>query len=176
VPPPPQSELFTPLTCERIVAIDVSKRERRLRAHCEGGGIVEMPVALGRESVGPKRRTGDERTPEGSYRISGAPRPSRFHRFVPIDYPSLADAAIARAEGRLSERDYRRIAAAHELGKPPPPDTALGGHLGLHGEGERWRGDSPYLDWTNGCIGLADSDIDFIAAHTSVGTLVVISP
>jgi murein L,D-transpeptidase YafK len=135
-----------------------------------------MTVALGRDTDGPKRNAGDARTPEGYYRISGPPRPSRFYRFVPIDYPSMADAATARADGRLSEADYRRIAAAHGLGKPPPADTALGGHFGFHGEGKRWRGDSRYLDWTNGCIGLTDADVDFIAERTAIGTQVMIAP
>lgn len=176
-PPAPPPELQAPARCERILQIEVSKRERRLRARCEGGGVVEMRVAVGRGSNGDKREAGDSRTPEGHYRISGPPRPSRrFYRFVPIDYPSLADAATARAEGRLSESDYRRIAAAHGLGEPPPADTALGGQLGFHGEGKRWRGDSRHLDWTYGCIGLADADVDFIAARSAVGTPVVIAP
>jgi len=177
VPPAPPPDLLAPAACDRIVAIEVSKRERRLRARCEGGGVVEMPVALGRESDGPKREEGDSRTPEGHYRISGPPRPSRrFHRFVPIDYPSLADAATARAEGRLSEAEYREIAAAHGLGEPPPANTALGGYLGFHGEGKRWRGDSRFLDWTYGCIGLPDADVDFIADRSAVGTPVSIEP
>ena len=105
-----------PLPCERIVAIEVSKRERQLRAHCDGGGMAEMPVALGRESEGPKREAGDWRTPE------------------------------------------------------------LGGHLGFHGEGKRWRGDSRLLDWTYGCFGLADADVDFLAERSAVGTPVSIEP
>ena len=180
-PPPPapvpaMAEPAPALACDRILVIEVAKRERRLRAHCEGGAVVEMPVALGRGPAGDKRTMGDARTPEGHYRISGPPRKSRFHRFLPIDYPSMADAATARAEGRLSEADYRRIAAAHGLAEPPPWDTSLGGQLGLHGEGKKWRGDSRYLDWTFGCIGLADADIDFIAARSSIGTPVVIVP
>src|SRR2546426_3669287 len=159
--PPAPFDLRARAQCYRIVAIEVSKRERRLRAHCEGGGVVEMTVALGRQPTGPKRDAGDTHTPEGHYRISGSPRPSRFHRFVPIDYPSMADAETARAEGRLSKADYRRIADAHARGDPPPADTALGGHLGFHGEGKRWRGDSRFLDWTYGCIALADADVDF---------------
>jgi hypothetical protein len=173
---PAAREGLEPPPCERIAAIEVSKRDRRLRASCEGGRVVEMTVALGRERVGDKRSAGDARTPEGHYRISGMPRPSRFHRFVPIDYPSLADAATARAEGRLSESDYRRIAAAHGVGEPPPSDTALGGNLGFHGEGRRWRGDSRFLDWTFGCLGLSDEDIDFLASRSAVGTPVLIEP
>jgi murein L,D-transpeptidase YafK len=173
--PEPPAEPSSPAPCEHILAIQVSKRERRLRAHCEGGATVEMTVAFGRAD-GPKRAAGDARTPEGYYRISGPARSSRFHRFVPIDYPSLADAATARAEGRLSEPEYWRIASAHGMNQPPPADTALGGRLGFHGEGERWRGDSPYLDWTYGCIALSDADVDFLAAHSAVGTPVLIEP
>ena len=138
--------------------------------------MVEMTIALGRED-GAKRAAGDTRTPEGHYRISGPPRPSRrFHRFVPIDYPSRADAEIARITGRLSAEDYQRILDAHARRVPPPGDTALGGQLGFHGEGRRWRGDSRYLDWTYGCIGLADADIDFLAERSAIGTPVVIEP
>ena len=175
-PPPPLAAPTPEVGCERILAIEVAKHERLLRAHCEGGAVVEMPVALGRGRAGDKRVRGDARTPEGHYRISGPPRASRFHRFLPIDYPSLADAATARAEGRLSEDDYRRIAAAHGLAEAPPSDTSLGGELGLHGEGKKWRGESRFHDWTYGCIGLADADIDFIAARSAIGTPVVIAP
>jgi len=171
--PSPRAE--APAVCEQIVAIEVSKREHRLRAECQGGALVEMMVALGRGAAGPKLRVGDSRTPEGRYRI-GAARPSRFHRFIPLDYPSLSDAETALVEGRLSDADYRRIAAAHAQGQPPPADTALGGYLGLHGEGNRWRGDSRLIDWTLGCIGLSDADVDFIASRCAVGTPVSIFP
>jgi murein L,D-transpeptidase YafK len=171
----PLARIAEPAVCERILAIAVSKRDRRLRAACEGGAQVEMVVALGRGAAGPKLHTGDSRTPEGQYRI-GAARPSRFHQFIPFDYPSLSDAETARAQGRLSDADYRRIAAAHEHGESPPADTALGGFLGLHGEGERWRGDSRLLDWTLGCIALSDADVDFIAARSAEGTPLSIVP
>lgn len=162
--------------CERVGRIEVSKAERKLRLLCEGGAVVEMRVALGREPEGPKRDAGDWRTPEGSYRISAPSRPSRFHRFIPIDYPSLEDARLAFEEGRISRATFERILAAHERGLPPPGDTALGGALGLHGEGERWRGDSADLDWTYGCVALTDEEIDFIAERAEVGTPVVILP
>jgi murein L,D-transpeptidase YafK len=165
-----------PSPCERIVAISVSKRDRLLRAQCEGGALVEMVVALGRGVGGPKLQMGDARTPEGHYRLSGPARASRFHRFIPFDYPSLADAATAHAHGRLADADYHRIEAAYARGEAPPADTTLGGHLGIHGEGERWRGDSRLLDWTLGCIGLADADVDFIAARSAIGTPVWIGP
>ncbi len=152
------------------------KSERRLHARCERGAVVTLPVALGRDPDGPKRRAGDLRTPEGRYRITGPARPSRFHRFIPIDYPSRADAETAYSEGRLSETDYLRIARAHLDGLSPPQDTPLGSRLGFHGEGSRWRGESEHLDWTTGCVALRDGDVDFLAERVAPGTPVEIRP
>jgi hypothetical protein len=170
-PLPAEPERAPPsAACLRIERIVVHKGERKLWARCAGGAVVMLGVALGRAPEGPKRERGDQRTPEGDYRIVGPARPSRFHRFLPIDYPSLADADRAHAEGRISARDHARIAAAHRRGIAPPGDTPLGGGLGFHGEGRRWRGESVALDWTDGCIALADRDLDFLAARVAVGT------
>jgi hypothetical protein len=178
VPPaPPAAEIpVPPPPCVSVTRIEVIKSRRLLRAHCEGGRIVELTVALGRDTAGAKLRAGDTRTPEGHYRVNGPPRSSRFHLFIPIDYPSLEDARAGRADGRISAAAYARIEAAHARGESPPGDTALGGNLGFHGEGDRWRGDSVDLDWTNGCVGLSDADIDFLAARIAVGTPVAITP
>jgi murein L,D-transpeptidase YafK len=137
---------------------------------------VEILVALGRGDPEPKRAIGDQRTPEGHYRVSAPARASRFHLFVPIDYPSLADAEAAHAEGRLSWGDLERVRVAHARGEAPPGDTALGGSMGFHGEGDRWRGESAALDWTYGCIAMPDDQIEFLAAHVEVGTEVWIRP
>jgi murein L,D-transpeptidase YafK len=162
--------------CLRIVRIEVSKGERRLRAVCDGGSIVTMTAALGRDPAGPKLAVGDLRTPEGHYRITQPARPSRFHRFLSIDYPSMQDAEAALADGRIPVSDYIAIVQAHELGAEPPQDTPLGGGLGLHGEGPRWHGDSADLDWTFGCVAVSDEELDFLAERAPVGTPVVISP
>lgn len=162
--------------CEKVERIVVAKAQHRLTAFCAGGAVREAAVALGRESLGPKFLRGDMKTPEGEYRVAGPARESRFHRFIPIDYPSREDAEGARREGRLSDADFRRIVEAHDRGEIPPADTPLGGDLGFHGEGERWAGASPDLDWTYGCIGLSDDDIDFLAERLRVGVPVEIVP
>jgi murein L,D-transpeptidase YafK len=173
-PPAPAPRPVT--RCERIVQIEVAKSERLLRARCASGAVVTMGIALGREPNGPKRKSGDLRTPEGLYRVSGAARPSRFHRFLAIDYPSVADAERALAEGRIDDRDHARILAAHEAFETPPADTPLGGAIGFHGEGPRWEGDSEDLDWTLGCIAVPDDDLDFLIARIEVGVPVRIRP
>jgi len=159
-----------------IFRLEVRKSERTLVADCEGGARHEFTVALSRSRDGAKRRAGDWKTPEGTYRIAGPPRASRYHLFVPIDYPSRADVEAGLADGLIGPRTAARLLAGLDRGDLPPQDSPLGGTLGFHGEGEKWRGDSRLLDWTYGCFALADEDVEFIAARTRVGTPVVILP
>jgi murein L,D-transpeptidase YafK len=136
-----------------------------------------MTAALGREPRGDKIAAGDDRTPEGLYRVSGPARASRFHLFIPIGYPSAEDAEAALLDGRISPRDHARILYAETFGEAPPDDTPLGSGLGLHGEGRRWRGESAALDWTNGCVAVTDEEIEFLARRVEVGkTEVLIEP
>ena len=133
-----------------------------------GGGTLEFPIALSRER-GPKRVAGDERMPEGDYRFIGPPRKSRFYGFIPIDYPSRADADRAFAEGRITKEEHAAIGHSHRLGRLPPQNTPLGGALGIHGEGPRWRGDLA-LNWTYGCIAVTDLAIAQLAKLVRPGT------
>jgi murein L,D-transpeptidase YafK len=177
-PPPPApapAPIPPPAACQEVERLTVYKSERRLVAACRGGGERVFPVSLSREPVGAKRVQGDRRVPEGEYRVAGAARPSRFHLFLPIDYPSPADAERALAEGRITRAERDAIARAHAAGALPPHDTALGGRLGIHGEGARWRGDLD-LDWTEGCVAVTDAAIDWLAVAAPPGTPVVILP
>ena len=180
-PPPPAPEVApapspVPSPCLHIARLVAHKQERLLEIQCEGGFVFSVPAAFGRGERARKRAASDQRTPEGEYRVSGPARTSRFYRFVPIDYPSVADADDALAERRISAADHARIVAAHRRGALPPQDTPLGGALGLHGEGARWRGESKALDWTEGCIALSDRDVEFVAARVRRGTPVEIRP
>lgn len=163
--------------CSVISSIEIWKKNRALVAHCAHGGGVAMRVALGREEDGPKRAGRDNRTPEGYYHVAGpARRSQKFHLFLPIDYPSRADAELGLALGTIDEPTYEQIVGALEEGRVPPQDTALGGHVGFHGEGERWKGDSVNLNWTYGCIALDDDQIEFLAERAPAGTPVIIRP
>lgn len=162
--------------CTRIRWLEVRKSERSLRAWCADGATVDLHIALGPDARGPKRVRGDGRTPEGYYRVKGTAHRGEYHRFVSIDYPSRVDAAEALARGTISEETFREIVAAHETNRLPPQDTILGGYLGIHGEGDLWRGSTARADWTQGCIAVTDAEIDFLAARLPPETPVVILP
>lgn len=172
--PPAPPATGDPSVCRRAERIHVRKSERTLRLHCAGGAVLTFPIALARQR-GPKRARGDERMPEGEYRISGPPRTSRFHLFIPFDYPSRADADRALAEQRIDAATHASIARAHARRRMPPQDTPLGGALGLHGEGVRWRGDLK-LNWTEGCVAVTDAAIEQIAGLVRPGTPIRIEP
>jgi murein L,D-transpeptidase YafK len=174
-PAPPELEPPPLAPCVRIERLTLHKRERTLRAQCAGGRELELRVALGRAPDGTKERTGDYRTPEGSYRLHAVAR-SRFHLFIPLDYPSPDDARRGFQEGRITLEDRRRIERAHAEGAMPPADTPLGGAIGLHGEGEEWSGASRLFDWTFGCVALSDRDIELLASRTAPGTPIDIQP
>jgi murein L,D-transpeptidase YafK len=176
-PPAPEVRPETPgalLPCKRAERIEVSKSQRSLTVRCVGGGTLTFPIALSRER-GPKRVANDERMPEGAYRIAGPPRTSRFHVFIPIDYPSRADADRGLKEGLITKDEHAAIAHAHREGRLPPQDTPLGGVLGIHGEGTRWRGDLA-LNWTTGCIAVSDPAISQLSRLARPGTPVQITP
>ena len=113
-------------------------------------------VALGRGGSGPKVKEGDNKVPEGHYRIAGRKLDSHFHYALKISYPELKD-----------------IAAAKKLGVKP------GGDIMIHGlrNGTGWLGSlHRLLDWTAGCIAVTDDEIDEIARVVPDGTPVEIKP
>lgn len=176
-PAPPAPRAEPPAAdCTRIESIEVHKSARRLVAICDGGARVRMHVALGQAPLGTKLASGDSRTPEGRYRIAAPARTSRYHRFILIDYPSRADAEAGLRSGRIDASVFEQLREALDAGAVPPQDTALGGYIGLHGEGPRWRGHSETLDWTTGCIAVRDDEIEFLAERLEPGTPLVILP
>jgi lipoprotein-anchoring transpeptidase ErfK/SrfK len=178
--PAPTRASSTPVpaakTCRRIARIDVWKASHRLKATCENGAELTMTVAIGRGARAAKQESGDARTPEGRYAVAGAARTSRFHLFIPIDYPSVSDAERGLSEGIVDATTHAQILDAHSAGRLPPQDTALGGSIGLHGEGEDWQGESRRSDWTLGCIAVSDDEIERLAERVHVGVPVWIHP
>jgi murein L,D-transpeptidase YafK len=120
----------------------VLKGPRRLLLLRGDRVLRDYEVALGPNPKGAKRRNGDGRTPEGRYWLDWRIEESRFHRAIHVSYPNDRDRSIAR-----------------DSGVPP------GGGVMIHGlpNGERWVGDvHREFDWTNGCIGVTDDEMNEI--------------
>ena len=133
----------------RADEIRVDKSERRMQLLRDGTVIKTYKILLGDAPVGHKRQQGDERTPEGRYRISFRNDKSRFHLSLRVSYPNAADRAQARARG-----------------------VAPGGDIMIHG------GTPPghARDWTDGCIALTNLQIEEVWRLVQVGTPILISP
>jgi murein L,D-transpeptidase YafK len=113
-------------------------------------------VALSRDPVGPKERAGDHKVPEGNYIVDAKNPHSRFHLALHVSYPNAADRERAR-----------------NLGVNP------GGNIEIHGLPDKyaWLGSvQHYVDWTDGCIAVTDSEIEQIYPLVPVGTRVEIRP
>ncbi|MGJ7904048.1 L,D-transpeptidase family protein [Lysobacter sp. 1R34A] len=134
---------------QRADSIVVDKSERRMRLLRDGKLIRTYSILLGDAPIGHKRQQGDERTPEGAYRISGRNQNSRFHLSLRVSYPNQADRKHASARG-----------------------VDPGGDIMIHG------GTPPGYrrDWTDGCIALTDAQIEEVWSLVPTGTPIRIDP
>jgi murein L,D-transpeptidase YafK len=126
---------------------------------------------------GDKARRGDKRTPEGDFYVCSMNPSKRFHKFLGLSYPNLRHAEQGLREGVISMTEYSRIQQAIEERHQPPWDTGLGGAVGIHGRtGENLSAFSSRQNWTDGCIALANADVDELFSVLSLGTPVKILP
>lgn len=134
----------------------IEKKARRLTLFARGKELKSYPIALGGNPNGPKERQGDNKTPEGIYRIESRNRNSSYHLALRISYPN--------------ERDKKR---AKERGVSP------GGDIMIHGikNGFSWVGGlHTEADWTQGCIAVTNQEIEEIEKLVPNGTTVEIRP
>jgi murein L,D-transpeptidase YafK len=126
---------------------------------------------------GDKERTGDKRTPEGDFYICTMNHSERFYKFMGLSYPSLQHAEQGLKKGFITPKEFGMIEQALAERRQPLWDTRLGGAIGIHGRvyqdlaARRSR-----ENWTDGCIALANADIDELFGIVQVGTPVAILP
>ena len=115
----------------------VKKAARRLELHSNGEVFRSFPIALGANPEGHKQREGDQRTPEGTYRLDWRNVNSAFFLAMRVSYPNGDDIRRARARGVHPGNNIM----IHGLPNEPlhPSDHYL------------------YADWTDGCIAVSNS-------------------
>lgn len=137
----------------------VKKSTRMLYLSANGEIFNKYHISLGQIPEGDKELEGDMKTPEGAYRLDYRQFSNDYYKSLHISYPNAEDKAEAKRLG----------------GK-------AGGMIMIHGTPPAWSL-SPYgdwmnvlLDWTQGCIAMANDDIDEVWEQTTDGTVVVIVP
>jgi murein L,D-transpeptidase YafK len=138
---------------DRVV---VMKQAHILTLYRQGQPLKTYQVALGRGGIGPKTQAGDNKVPEGVYRIVAHNPHSAFHRALKVGYPTPEQARLATARG-----------------------INPGGDIMIHGirNGLGWLGSlQRRVDWTKGCVAVTDSEIEEIARSVPDGTPIEIEP
>ena len=74
-------------------AVLVIKSERRLYLLFKGVPFASFPVTFGANPTGHKQKQGDERTPEGHYRLDYKNPNSKYYKSIHISYPNAKDRA-----------------------------------------------------------------------------------
>jgi len=134
--------------------IRVAKAERTMTLFAAGQPVHTIAgIQLGDQPVGHKQFQGDERTPEGRYTIDYGNPSSSYHLSLHISYPNAADAAYARAQGR-----------------------SPGGLIFIHGQPNNWPAGRVPGDWTDGCIALANEEMEALWEAVPDGTPIDILP
>ena len=131
-------------------------------------------IAIGSNGATWQKKTLDEKTPLGDFKISSVKENSRFHLFFALDYPTMEHARRALEDGRISPSEYESLQTAWNRGESPPQNTGLGGFIGIHGVGEGDMEVHNRFNWTNGCVAITNDEIDEMAQMVSIGTRVTI--
>jgi murein L,D-transpeptidase YafK len=127
---------------------------------------------------GDKQMRGDQRTPEGEFYICAMNDSKRFYKFMGLSYPGLKHAEAGLQSKMISPDEYATIKKAIEERLAPPWETRLGGAVGIHGRTLEPENQRQFVseNWTDGCIALANTDIEEIYTVVSLGTPVTILP
>ena len=156
------------------ISIVVWKERRDLELLSDGEVIATYTVGLGGWPWDHKIAQGDSRTPEGEYYICVRKNSEKFYRSLGISYPNKEDAANAYKFGTISKKQKNAIDAAIDARQQPLWNTAIGGAIMIHGEGEEgWGGE---YDWTAGCIAVNNEVIDILWEYCKMGCDVTIYP
>ena len=134
------------------ILVDKSERWMQLWSAGELVHTIES-IQLGGEPLGPKRFEGDKRTPEGRYTIDWGNPQSAYHLSLHISYPNAADEDHAAAQGR-----------------------SPGGMIMIHGQPNWLPAGRMSGDWTDGCIAVANEEMNLLWQTVPDGTVIDIVP
>lgn len=156
-----------------IIVID--KSDHTLALVSEALEIKSYHVEFGDGGTTDKQIAGDHKTPEGTFYVAekSVLNPADYYlgtRWMRISYPNIEDANRGLEKGLINKDTFNRIVNAINNKQIPPQHTALGGGVGIHGGGTLQMGS----DWTWGCIGLSNKNVEDFFNYVNVGTPIII--
>lgn len=135
-------------------AVIVDKAAHKTYLVDNGRVIKTYESELGYNSARPKLFQGDGATPEGVYKIVSVKNGnSKYYKALLLNYPNDAD------KRRFAENKRKGVISAR---------AGIGKLIEIHGDGGYGK------DWTDGCVALANGDMDHIMKFVGLGTPVVI--
>lgn len=136
----------------KVILVD--KVAHVLYVYQSGKVFRSYDVEFGPNWMAHKVCAGDRATPEGNYHVTSEKHGnSAYHKALLIDYPNAEDRrnfAMSKKQGLISR------------------GAGIGNLIEIHGGGGRG------FDWTSGCVGLRDRDIDDLCRYVGPGTRVTI--
>jgi murein L,D-transpeptidase YafK len=137
----------------KVILVD--KVAHKLYVYQSGKAIRSFDAEFGPNWMAHKERNGDKATPEGNYRVTSEKTGGStiYHKALLLDYPNADDRkqfARKKKQGLLSR------------------NAGIGSLIEIHGNGGRG------FDWTSGCVGLKNRDMDDLCRLVGVGTRVTI--
>nr|WP_320047871.1 L,D-transpeptidase family protein [uncultured Ilyobacter sp.] len=131
-----------------LVKVDKSSKKMFLMS---GSEVIKVyDISLGRDPVGHKKKLGDKKTPEGIYILDYKNSQSIYYKSIHISYPNEKD----------------KVAAAKKGWDP-------GGSITIHGQK---KSSLSKEEWTEGCIGVTNREIDEIWELLDLPVTIIIEP
>ncbi|MCX7921018.1 MAG: L,D-transpeptidase [Clostridia bacterium] len=157
--------------------IYVELKSRTLYFRMGNETLKKYRIAAGTKTDnGDKQKEGDYRTPRGEFfictkQVYSPPKGYIGSRWMLLSYPNIEAAERGLQSSLISRGTYNKIINSIRKKNIPPQDTPLGNAIGIHGGA---RQDLP-ADWTAGCIGMYDQDVEEIFDYIKVGTKVIVN-
>ncbi len=134
----------------------------------------KYPIEMGRNPFDDKKIVKDGCTPEGEFSLIEKKPWSNYHKAFLINYPLIEDAKKGLESKLINKNQYDQIINAQTNKQTPNQYTKLGGLIEIHGEGSGEPGNNGGYNWTLGCIGLSNKDMDKIFPLLEKGSKVTI--
>lgn len=130
---------------------------------CDKNGLLDqIPAVFGKSGLGDKMIEGDDKTPEGKFKIVEKKDHKDWVKFLRIDYPNQA-----------SQARFEKLKSEGKI----PANAKIGAGIGIHGTVKNGDiGIDNHENNTDGCIGIKNEDVIYLDKKLPIGTPVEIRP